>query len=100
MLQRLTVVIFADVKREKIDDLLQFIKARLDELEEEKEELKEFQVSLLTFWKVAAAYSCVFRPKTANGGRSSTPSTSVSSRTWARCSTLCVATAHFPSVTY
>ena len=43
------VVIFADVKREKIDDLLQFIKARLDELEEEKEELKEFQVSLLTF---------------------------------------------------
>ena len=33
-----------DLKREKIDDLLKFITARLDELEEEKEELKEFQV--------------------------------------------------------
>ncbi|KAL8278388.1 hypothetical protein RQP46_009280 [Phenoliferia psychrophenolica] len=32
-----------NVKREKIDDLLKFITARLDELEEEKEELKEFQ---------------------------------------------------------
>lgn len=34
----------ADTKRDKITDLLQFINDRLSELEEEKEELKQFQV--------------------------------------------------------
>ena len=34
-----------DAKREKIKDLLTFIQERLDELEEEKEELKQYQVS-------------------------------------------------------
>lgn len=33
-----------DAKRDKIKDLLEYIQARLDELEEEKEELKEYQV--------------------------------------------------------
>lgn len=32
-----------DAKRDKINDLLEYIAARLTELEEEKEELKEFQ---------------------------------------------------------
>lgn len=34
-----------DAKREKIDELLEYIDARLQELEEEKAELKEYQVS-------------------------------------------------------
>lgn len=34
----------ADAKRQKISDLLDFINDRLTELEEEREELKEFQV--------------------------------------------------------
>ena len=33
-----------DAKREKIDELLEYIDARLQELEEEKAELKEYQV--------------------------------------------------------
>lgn len=33
-----------DAKRDKIKDLLEYIQARLDELEEEKEELKQYQV--------------------------------------------------------
>jgi len=37
--------ICVDAKREKIKDLLEFIQDRLNELEEEKEELKQYQVS-------------------------------------------------------
>lgn len=33
----------SDAKREKITDLLTYIEERLNELEEEKEELKEYQ---------------------------------------------------------
>jgi hypothetical protein len=35
----------SETKRAKIEDLLTFINDRLSELEEEKEELKQFQVS-------------------------------------------------------
>jgi hypothetical protein len=34
-------------KMKKVDELLEYIEERLDELNEEKEELKEFQVRIL-----------------------------------------------------
>mgnify|MGYP001569043675 FL=1 len=71
----------AESKREKIDDLLTFINERLAELEEEKEELKEFQVCpwpLLSGCSSNAPRS--FRSKTVLVALSSTRSTSASSR--------------------
>ena len=41
--ESLRIIAETDSKRGKIDELLQYIAARLEELEEEKEELKEFQ---------------------------------------------------------
>src|SRR5690349_5324432 len=40
---RIKLMIKTDAKREKITDLLTYIEERLNELEEEKEELKEYQ---------------------------------------------------------
>ena len=48
-----------DAKREKIKDLLTFIQERLDELEEEKEELKQYQVSILDLAFLGERYSLV-----------------------------------------
>ena len=42
--KQLTSLLSSDAKRDKIKDLLEYIQARLDELEEEKEELKQYQV--------------------------------------------------------
>lgn len=55
---RLLTVLAADVKREKIKDLLNFIQERLDELEEEKEELKQYQVRLDCFAVHAVVLIC------------------------------------------
>ena len=40
------LLLVTEAKRQKISDLLEFIQARLTELEEEKEELKQFQVRI------------------------------------------------------
>lgn len=41
--ESLKIMADTDAKRDKINELLEFIESRLTELEEEKEELKEFQ---------------------------------------------------------
>lgn len=41
--ESLKIMADTDAKRDKISELLEFIESRLTELEEEKEELKEFQ---------------------------------------------------------